>query len=44
MMATLYDANVRIINEHIKKVYDGSGIELDSITWKFQIVEMDGSR
>ena len=30
MMATLYDVSVAAINQHIKKVYDDSELELDS--------------
>ena len=29
MMATLYDVNVRTINEHIKKIYSDSELEED---------------
>ena len=31
MMATLYDVDVRTINEHIKKIYSDSELEEDSI-------------
>ena len=30
MMATLYDVDVRTINEHIKKIYSDSELEEDS--------------
>lgn len=44
MMVTLYDVNVRTINEHIKKIYSDSDLEGDSIIRKFRIVQTEGSR
>ena len=44
MMATLYDVDVRIINEHIKKIYSDSELEEDSTIRNFRIVQMEGSR
>ena len=44
MMATLYDVDVRTINEHIKKIYSDSELEEDSIIRNFQIVQTEGSR
>lgn len=44
MMATLYDVDVRTINEHIKKVYaDGELVEGATIR-KFRIVQTEGTR
>ena len=44
MMATLYDAGLSTINEHIKKIYaDGELIEAATIR-KFRIVQTEGSR
>ena len=39
MMATLYDVDVRTINEHIKKIYLDSELEEDSTIRKFRIVQ-----
>ena len=44
MMATLYDVNVRTINEHIKKIYSDSELEEDSTIRNFRIVQIEGSR
>ena len=44
MMATLYDVNVRTINEHIKKIYSDSELEEDSTIRNFRIVQSEGSR
>ena len=44
MMATLYDVDVRTVNEHIKKVYLDSELEEDSTIRNFRIVQMDGCR
>ena len=44
MMATLYDVDVRTINEHIKKIYSDSELEEDSTIRNFRIVQTDGSR
>jgi hypothetical protein len=44
MMATLYDVDVRTINEHIKKIFlDGELSEATTIR-KFRIVQTEGSR
>ena len=44
MMATLYDAGLSTINEHIKKIYaDGELTETATIR-KFRIVQTEGSR
>ena len=39
MMATLYDVDVRTINEHIKKIYLDSELEEDSTIRNFRIVD-----
>ena len=44
MMATLYDVDVRTINEHIKKIYSDSELEVDSTIRNFRIVQTEGSR
>ena len=44
MMATLYDADVRTINEHIKKIYSDSELEEDATIRNFRIVQTEGSR
>lgn len=44
MMATLYDVNVRTVNEHIKKIYSDSEHEPISTIRKFRIVQTEGSR
>ena len=44
IMATLYDVDVRTINEHIKKIYSDSELEEDSTIRKFRIVQIEASR
>ena len=44
MMATLYDVDVRTINEHIKKIYSDSELEEEATVRKFRIVQTEGSR
>ena len=44
MMATLYDVDVRTINEHIKKIYSDSELEEDSTIRNFRIVQTEGFR
>lgn len=44
MMATLYDVDVRTINEHIKKIYFDSELDEDATIRKFRIVQTEGSR
>ena len=44
MMATLYDVNVRTVNEHIKKIYSESELAPISTIRKFRIVQTEGSR
>ena len=43
MMATLYDVDVRTINEHIKKIYSDAELEEDSTIRNFRIVESSSS-
>ena len=42
MMATLYDVDVRTINEHIKKIYSDSELEEDATIRNFRIVQKIG--
>lgn len=42
MMAVLYDVSVPTINEHIKKVFNDSELEEDSVIRKFRITASDG--
>jgi len=44
MMTTLYDVDVRTINEHIKKIYLDSELDEDTTIRKFRIVQTEGSR
>ena len=44
MLATLYDVDVRTINEHIKKIYSDSELEEDATIRNFRIVQTEGSR
>lgn len=44
MMATLYDVDVRTVNEHIKKIYLDSELEKDSTIRNFRIVQAEDSR
>ena len=44
MMATLYDVDVRTINEHIKKIYSDSELEEDSTIRNSRIVQTEGAR
>ena len=39
MMATLYDVDVRTINEHIKKIYSDSELEENATIRNFRIVQ-----
>ena len=45
MMATLYDVDVRTINEHLKKVFDDGELTDDEATVRnFRIVQTEGGR
>ena len=43
-MATLYDVDVRAINERIQKIYADSELEEDSAIRNSRIVQTEGSR
>ena len=43
MMATLYDVDVRTINDHIKKIYLDSELEEDSTIRNFRIVAVSSN-
>ncbi|CAI3489142.1 virulence RhuM family protein [Enterococcus cecorum] len=42
MMATLYDVGTNTINYHIKKIFDDSELQEDSVIRKFRITAADG--
>jgi hypothetical protein len=44
MMATLYDAEVRTINEHIKKIYADCELTEEATIRNFRIVQVEGTR
>ena len=44
MMATLYDVDVRTINEHIKKIYSDSELQEETTIRNFRIVQNEGNR
>ena len=44
MMATLYDVGLPTINEHIKKIYADSELEVAATIRNFRIVQTEGSR
>lgn len=44
MMASLYDVDVRTVNDHIKKIYKDSELEEASTIRKFRIVQIEGNR
>lgn len=44
MMASLYDVDVRTINDHIKKIYSDSELEQSATIRKYRIVQKEGSR
>ncbi|MEO7068490.1 MAG: virulence RhuM family protein [Rhodanobacter sp.] len=44
MMAALYDADVRTINYHLKKVFTDSELQEDSVIRNFRITAVDGKR
>ena len=43
-MATLFEKDVRTINEHIKTIYDTKELMQDSTIRKFRIVHQEGNR
>ena len=42
MMATLYDVDVRTVNYHLKKIFNDSELQEDSVIRKFRITAADG--
>ena len=42
MMATLYDVGTNTINYHIKKIFEDSELQKDSVIRKFRITALDG--
>ena len=44
MMATLYEVDVRTINDHIKKIYEDGELSKDATIRYFRIVQNEGSR
>ena len=42
MMATLYDVNVRTINDHLKKIFSDSELPQEAVIRKFRITASDG--
>jgi hypothetical protein len=44
MMATLYDADVRTINYHLKKVFSDSELQEEAVIRNFRITAADGKR
>lgn len=44
IMAVLYDIDVRIISDHIQKVYEDSELEKEAAIRKFRIVQHEGNR
>lgn len=44
MMATLYDVEVPTINEHIRKIFLDSELEVDATIRNFRIVQTEGNR
>lgn len=44
MMATLYDVDVRTVNEHIKNIYTDNELSEEATIRKFRIVQTEGTR
>lgn len=42
MMATLYDVNIRTINEHLKKIFKDNELQEDAVIRNFRITAKDG--
>ena len=42
MMVTLYDVGTNTINYHIKKIFEDSELQKDSVIRKFRITASDG--
>ena len=44
MMATLYDVDVRTVNEHLARIFNDKELEPESTIRNFRIVQTEGSR
>jgi hypothetical protein len=44
LMAALFDADVRTVNEHLKNIHAQGEISPETTIWKFRIVQTEGSR
>ncbi|MEG0834532.1 MAG: virulence RhuM family protein [Christensenellaceae bacterium] len=44
MLASLYDVSVSAINQHIKKIFEDSELEISATIKKYLIVQQEGSR
>ena len=44
MLASLYDVDIRTINEHIKNIFSDKELEENSTIRKYRIVQKEGSR
>ena len=42
MMATLYDVDVRTVNEHLKNIFADSELQEEAVIRKFRITAADG--
>jgi hypothetical protein len=42
MMGTLYNVNVRTINEHLQKIFKDNELQDDSVIRNFRIIASDG--
>jgi hypothetical protein len=44
MMSTLYEVNVRTVNEHLKKIFTDNELQEDAVIRKFRITASDGKK
>ena len=44
LMATLFDVDVRTVNEHLKNIYVQGEVDREATIRKFRIVQKEGSR
>lgn len=44
LLATLYNVDIRTINDHIQKVYDDCELSMEATIRKFRIVQQEGNR
>ena len=44
MMASLYEVDVRTINDHIQKIFDDGELTKEATIRNFRIVQTEGSR